>query len=93
MRLVDADSLKKTLRDQISDNWTEAFTGNDAGSELADIIDHAETIEQSPIVRAHWIKRNCNNVSGLIYECSNCNTVMFNAWNYCPHCGAKMDEV
>ena len=45
-----------------------------------------------PVVHAHWIKSNYDNVDGTIYECSNCNTVMFNAWNYCPHCGAKMDE-
>ena len=44
------------------------------------------------VAHAYWIKSNCYNVSGLIYECSNCNTVMFSAWNYCPHCGAKMDE-
>ena len=45
-----------------------------------------------PVVHAHWIKSNYDNVDGTIYECSNCNTVMFNAWNYCPHCGAKMEE-
>ena len=43
-------------------------------------------------IHAHWIKSNCYNVRGLIYECSNCNTVMFSAWNYCPNCGAKMIE-
>jgi len=45
-----------------------------------------------PVVQAHWIKSNYDNVDGTIYECSNCNTVMFNAWNYCPHCGVKMIE-
>ena len=52
----------------------------------------ATTINTNPTVHAHWIKSNCYNVRGLIYECSNCNTVMFSAWNYCPNCGAKMDE-
>lgn len=31
-------------------------------------------------------------VDGTVYKCSNCNTEMFSVWNYCPHCGAKMDE-
>ena len=53
---------------------------------------HAANIDTNPTVHAHWIKSNCYNVRGLIYECSNCNTVMFSAWNYCPNCGAKMDE-
>ena len=44
------------------------------------------------VAHAHWIKSNYDNVDGTIYECSNCNTEMFSAWNYCPHCGAKMIE-
>lgn len=44
MRPIDADALEKTLRDWISDHWTEAFTGDDAGSEFADMIEHAATI-------------------------------------------------
>lgn len=92
MRLINADALEKALRDWVRDHWTEDFTGDDAGSEFVDIIDHAETIEQSPIVHAHWIKKNYDSVDGTIYKCSNCNTEFFNAWNYCPDCGAKMDE-
>ena len=45
MRLIDADSLEKTLRDWIGDHWTDAFTGDDAGLEFADMIEHAETID------------------------------------------------
>ena len=45
-----------------------------------------------PVAHAHWIKSNYDNIDGTIYKCSNCNTEMFSAWNYCPHCGAKMDE-
>lgn len=45
-----------------------------------------------PVVHAYWIKNNYDNVDGTIYKCSNCNTEFFNAWNYCPDCGAKMDE-
>ena len=45
MRLINADALEKTLRDWIRDHWTEAFTGDDAGSEFADMIERAETID------------------------------------------------
>lgn len=51
-----------------------------------------EEIKAQGGIHAHWIKRNYDNVDGTIYKCSNCNTGMFNEWNYCPHCGAKMDE-
>ena len=55
-------------------------------------IENEPSEDVKPVVHAHWIKSNYDNVDGTIYECSNCNTVMFNAWNYCPHCGAKMIE-
>ena len=55
MRLIDADALKKTLRDWIRDHWTEAFTGDDAGWEFTDMIERAETIDANPTVHAHWI--------------------------------------
>lgn len=95
MRAIDADTLKKTLRDWIRDYWTDAFTGDDAGSEFADMIDHAETIEQSPIVHARWIDPKHG-----VYKCSNCGHYLdfrgVNAGrgdaNYCPNCGAKMDK-
>lgn len=98
MRLINADSLKKTLIDWISDHWTDAFTGDDAGSEFADMIDHAKTIEQSPVVHAHWIRitRSTNEY----WKCSNCNgyfTLPIPKYRgvymrYCGTCGAKMDE-
>lgn len=50
MRPIDADALEKTLRDWIRDHWTEAFTGDDAGSEFADMIERAETIDANPTV-------------------------------------------
>lgn len=44
-----------------------------------------------PIQHAHWIKKN-----GVQHRrfCSNCkgqSPLSFN-YNYCPYCGAKMDE-
>ena len=44
-RLIDADELEKMLVAWIRDHWTDAFTGDDAGSEFADMIEHAETID------------------------------------------------
>lgn len=42
------------------------------------------------IVHAHWIEHT------NVYECSKCGIVRakgtMGIYNYCPHCGAKMDE-
>lgn len=104
MRLINADALEKTLRDWIRDHWTDAFTGDDAGSEFADMIEHAETIDTNPTVHAHWVTVHPNQRTGKadMFVCSKCKRPVFTSWQksineleytYCPHCGAKMDEV
>lgn len=102
MRLIDADALKKALGDWNRDNWTDAFTGADAGSDFADIIDHAKTIDSAPAVHAHWIPYESETGEGSnTYKCSACGEIQMlidgtpkeNGWKYCPHCGARMDEV
>ena len=102
MRLIDADSLEKTLRDWIRDHWTDAFTGDDAGSEFADMIEHEEAIERSPIVHAHWIPKYPNKRTGKAYShtCSECGKTVYDSrqvsidemgYYFCPCCGARMD--
>lgn len=52
-------------------------------------------IEAEPVKRAHWIDQKHG-----VYKCSNCGNFLdfsgVNAGrgsaNYCPHCGAKMDN-
>ncbi len=101
MRLIDADALEKALKEWIRNYWTDAFTGDDAGSEFADMIEHAETIEQSPIAHAHWIPENPNKRTGKAYRhtCSECGRTVYDSrqvsidemkYYFCPHCGAVM---
>lgn len=56
------------------------------------VMEQEPSEDVQPVVHAHWIKTNYDYVDGTIYKCSNCNTEMFSAWNYCPNCGAKMIE-
>ena len=55
MRPIDADALEKALEDWVRDHWTDAFTGDDAGSEFADMIDREETIDTDPAARVKHI--------------------------------------
>lgn len=102
-RYIDADALEKTLGDWIREHWTEAFTGDDAGSEFVDMIDHEETVDTVQVVHAHWIPQRPNKRTGKAcsHTCSRCGrTVYFNrqisidkmGYSFCPHCGARMDE-
>lgn len=114
-RYIDADALEKMLRNWISEYWTDAFTGDDAGAEFADMIDRAETLDVQPVVHAHWELDPDGMDFGLpAWRCSSCggkntmipsfiqtkhggyvpkNPYVFAGSNYCPHCGAKMDEI
>ena len=100
MRLIDAAALKKALGDWNRDNWTDAFTGADAGSDFADIIDHAKTIDSAPVVHAHWIRTAIDDGNKGYIRCSNCGAdfslpvhkMQGFYQRYCGSCGAKMDE-
>lgn len=101
MRLIDADALKETIctnvypiRDIInSQDYGMFWTG---GIEKA--IDDAPTIDAEPIRHGHWEKQDdlgstewqlcpiCNRITKI-------DTVFDRVFEYCPHCGAKMDSV
>ena len=53
----------------------------------------------APVVHGHWIEQEDGNLD-TYYTCSSCKedfdliagTPCENLYNYCPSCGAKMDE-
>lgn len=92
MRPIDADALLEEAWDvDCRCGYVQVV---DVGS-----IEEAPTIEAKPIVHAHWINYN----DMFPCQCSNCHgfALSFDIDNYrkeiksdfCPHCGAQMDEV
>ncbi len=52
-------------------------------------------IEVDHVRHGQWIEQE-KYTFGTMYDCSICgNRILDNghSWNYCPNCGAKMDEV
>lgn len=49
-----------------------------------------------PVVPGHWIEETRDEGKGwyfaTYFSCSNCNDAFGRKSNYCPNCGAKMDE-
>ena len=82
MRLIDADAIEKELGVEDRDLYVQH------------ILDSAPTIEAEPIKHGRWVK-----ISERNYKCSICNDWWsgeeeeIKTFNYCPNCGAKMDEV
>ena len=99
MRLIDADELWKHKFKSASERMdlNVAYMGgwNDA---IDAIINNAPTVD--PVKHGHWIRTPYTDYDDT-YECSVCGdswtfiegTPKDNEAYYCPHCGAKMDEV
>lgn len=83
MRLIDADALLKDIAD-----YPYGYRGM-----IKDTIARQPTVEPK---HGHWIEVDTQYIDKT--KCSNCGVVEFfnKGWkrfNYCPNCGAKMDEV
>lgn len=88
MRSIDADEL-----------YVDARLGENEEPYISlRQINDAPTVE--PVKHGHWIEvqRIHEKDHTAICECSLCGDTVWvydgqRAWNYCPNCGAKMDEV
>ena len=60
-------------------------------SQYIEIIPAADVV---PVRHGRWVEQE-KYTFGTMYDCSICdNRILDNghSWNYCPKCGAKMDE-
>ena len=95
MRLIDADALKKSIKNMPNDYYGDLCIG-DAIKE----IDNAPTIDAAPVVRGEWILQGENEhdyETSLEEKCSLCGRYVYRydtqpQDNYCPNCGAKMES-
>jgi predicted RNA-binding Zn-ribbon protein involved in translation (DUF1610 family) len=93
MRLIDADELKKTIKNMPNDYYGDLCIG-DALKE----IDNAPTIYAAPVVRGEWQKKINPRWPAYLHEhCSICGwenaakAAKYRTFPYCPNCGAKME--
>lgn len=98
MRLIDAEAFLKTEIDRCGSAPLVGTCTSD-NEYLSDRLKKAPTIEATPVVHGHWIEQEDGNLD-TYYTCSSCKedfdliagTPCENLYNYCPSCGAKMDE-
>lgn len=94
MRLVDADALMRCF----GRTYGKPLL---SGAEIRMKIKEQPTVEATPPIPAHWISTE-KETDENTWECSECGWELFlsnddtpreNGYNYCPNCGAVMDEV
>lgn len=102
MRLIDADEmavqeseayLKVNTREDISP-ITQGINSV-VHRKIQELIANTPTIEAEPVRHGRWESDEAD----VLFHCSACETQISTSWdydcdemwNYCPHCGAKMD--
>lgn len=92
MKLIDADALIKWLNDTYCDTSKRLWNYNHhvMAMDMIEIIENYPTIEERK--HGYWIGKPIAGYS--MVRCSVCSAFANNIerWNYCPICGAKMDE-
>lgn len=100
MVLIDKDSLIEHMRKAYKGNIKNGFKW-DLISAVAVIGAEEEiTPDAEPIRHGHWIPVNPDVYGAEYFECSVCGIYSRDGlfrkeldYEYCPNCGAKMDEV
>lgn len=84
MRLIDADNLKKDLDAEIIFDNRDRYR-------IRDLIDIQMTIEAEPVRRGKW-KVWYHGEGGFSFNCTECGAPAGRQTEYCPRCGARMEE-
>ena len=92
MRLIDADAIAYTM--MYKESWLKG-EGREAPAVWKETIDEMPTIDAEHVWHGKWIKE-FENEDGRNLRCSECRMVFYvgkgRDGNYCPNCGARMDE-
>lgn len=86
MRLIDADEVKHTFCDNCRLH-VDIDCADDC--EILKMIDEQPTIEAEPVVHGKWDRLGDRFTT---YICSACENMASFRFDYCPNCGARMDE-
>lgn len=103
-RYVDVDEAKRCFLDcAASQLRLDHIEDARAFKHAADYLDGVSTADVAPVIHAHWYEYRCSRflgwkngdatwADGQLYICSKCHRKTVIKDNYCPSCGAKMDE-
>lgn len=84
---VERNKIMEALLD-----WAVCLNNPDtlSRSDALFIIDNIEAADVAPVVHGEWLCAEADDEQ--FFLCSVCNDKEYWESNYCPNCGAKMDE-
>ena len=95
-RLIDADAVLKSM--EIVSDKCKTLDETIIAVNMISIVENAPEVDAEPVRRGMWIDNNAGNHDprDRWVKCSLCGystTDRFSKeYNYCPNCGAKMEE-
>lgn len=95
MKLKDADALIKEIIETYEYEYPTATGAFDkfVTMLIPNIINNAPTIDAVPVKHGYWKYSDISEIARRTwYECTCCGKLMAVDYNYCPNCGAEMDE-
>lgn len=103
MRLIDADSFIVDIETENINLYLDGLKGTPRPREISlteviDRIKEQDTVDTEPVKHGHWILEREPDGKPYCFHCSVCDNDfhhigIMSATDYCPNCGAKMDEV
>lgn len=96
MRLINADEFPTKHANTGENDYEIGF--DDGVQMMLDEIQDAPTVDAVPVIHGHWVANMayyCDESGVVDYKCSECSSyVVYEEYlpNYCPNCGAKMEE-
>lgn len=98
-RYIDADEYRKRLNMICGDGYAKQVIDVFIDWFMS-IAESTESEDVAPVIHAHWEYRYDTGIYQTEFLCSRCKglietyscTVDEVEYEYCPHCGAKMDE-
>ena len=88
---IEREAIEKAFAEEISTNYLDDYAKGFQAALLA--VMSIPTADVAPVRHGYWVKEKRDVL--IHWHCSVCKECYFleepNA-EYCPHCGAKMDE-
>ena len=84
-RVVDADKVAEAIA------WLNEYDFV-IWHDVMECINKVPTVDAETVRHGRWrpVTKPSDTFDG--YRCSECNELVYGKTNYCPNCGAKMDE-
>ena len=96
-RFIDANNLIEEIKEERCyncRNFKDMKCNYCGTADYIYMIEDMPAADVVPVVHGHWIEQD-KYTFGVMYDCSICGSRILDnghSWNYCPNCGAKMDE-